>query len=112
MKQKLKGETDKSTTVDADFNISLSTIDGTGREKISTDVEEKQYEQPSGSNQQRQKTPRRESRAHTVFKCTSAPQKTLHGTIKQIPTHLKELKSYRVCFWTTMELTQKSTTEK
>lgn len=79
MKQKLKGETDKSTTVDADSNISLSTIDGTGREKINTDAEEKQHVQPSGSNQQRQKTPPRDSRAHTVFKGTSAPKKPYVG---------------------------------
>ena len=39
MKQKLKGEKDKSTIIDIDFT-SLSASDGTSREKISKDIEE------------------------------------------------------------------------
>ena len=47
---KLKGEIDKFTIIVRDFNILLSTIDSTPRQKISKDIRE-QHHQPTGSNQ-------------------------------------------------------------
>lgn len=106
-KQELKGETDKSTIIAADFNTFSQQLMAQAERnsaRIQNSIALSTYRiQPTRRELSTQQA------EHTLLSSAHGTKITLILDHNTRLNKLKELKPYRLCFWTTMELTQKST---
>ena len=109
----MQEETDKPTITVRDFNTTLSIISRTSGQKISKDVDNlgNALHQLSLIDVYRSHHPTTAEYTFLVSAHEDLPRCIILRSIKQVSTHLKRFKSYKVCSLTMGEVNHKSVTD-